>query len=249
MGRWFGGGGPGWGGGGLSGPDPVAQQDRLAAAGRLRSAVALELASGKVWALLIAVQSARGTRRCNGTGHPEWVRCHGPRAGAASHHACGRKELLRCWADSETRHQGVKGPRHGLPATSSRVRTLGKTERRGRGLDFVARDNLADSLMPQDQWCSPYPHSAGPGSTGKGSRTHSGRTPAGDCWLSSAGHHSPGVMLIIHGAPPLERLSGWIPSRTTGGPPANLIRARANRCLRASSRAEGDSDGSKFIYY
>ena len=81
---------------------------RLAAAGRLRSAVALELAAGKVWALPIAVQPARGTRRCNGTGHSEWVRCHGPRAGAESHHACGREELLRCWADSETRPQGSK---------------------------------------------------------------------------------------------------------------------------------------------
>ena len=78
-------------------------QVRLAAAGRLRSAVALELAAGKVWALPIAVQSARGTRRRNGTGHSEWVRCHGLRAGAASHHACGREELPRCWADSETR--------------------------------------------------------------------------------------------------------------------------------------------------
>ncbi len=56
-------------------------QVRLAAAGRLRSAVALELAAGKVWALPIAVQPARGTRCSKGTGHPEWVRCHGPRAG------------------------------------------------------------------------------------------------------------------------------------------------------------------------
>jgi hypothetical protein len=156
-------------------------QVRLAAAGRLRSAVALELVAGKVWALPIAVQPARGTRCSKGTGHPEWVRCHGPRAGAESHHACGREELLRCWADSETRHQGVKGPRHGLPAISSRVRTLGMMERRGRGLDFVARDNLADSLMPQGQWCSPYPYSAGPGPTGAGGRTHTGRTPASDC--------------------------------------------------------------------
>jgi hypothetical protein len=44
--------------------------DRLAAAGRLRSAVALELAAGKVWALPIAVQPARGTHRRNGTGSP-----------------------------------------------------------------------------------------------------------------------------------------------------------------------------------
>jgi hypothetical protein len=81
---------------------------RLAAAGRLRSAVALELAAGKVWALPIAVQPARGIRRRNGTGHSEWVRRHVQRAGAASHHACGREELPRCWADSETRPQGVR---------------------------------------------------------------------------------------------------------------------------------------------
>jgi len=127
-------------------------QVRLAAAGRLRSAVALELAAGKVWALPIAVQSARGTRRRKGTGHSEWVRCHGLRAGAASHHACGREELPRCWADSETRLQGA-----GVPSIPS----LLKTERRGRGLDSVARDNLADRLMAQGQRCLPYPNRLG----------------------------------------------------------------------------------------
>jgi hypothetical protein len=45
-------------------------QVRLAAAGRLRSAVASELAAGKVWAPPIAVQPARGIRRRNGTGSP-----------------------------------------------------------------------------------------------------------------------------------------------------------------------------------
>ena len=40
---------------------------------------------------------------------------------------------------------------------------LCKTERRDRGLDSVARDNPADSLMAQDQWCLPYPNSTGPG--------------------------------------------------------------------------------------
>ncbi len=44
--------------------------DRLAAAGRLRSAVALELVAGKVWALPIAVQPARGIHCRNGTGSP-----------------------------------------------------------------------------------------------------------------------------------------------------------------------------------
>ena len=45
-------------------------QVRLATAGRLRSAVALELAAGKVWALPIAVQPARGIHCRNGTGSP-----------------------------------------------------------------------------------------------------------------------------------------------------------------------------------
>jgi hypothetical protein len=83
-------------------------QVRLAAAGRLRSAVALELAAGKVWALPIAVQiqlvgSSGATARAtlNGLGATACAPV------AASHHACGREELLRCWADSETRLQGV----------------------------------------------------------------------------------------------------------------------------------------------
>ncbi len=45
-------------------------QVQLAAAGRLRSAVALEFAAGKVWELPIAVQPAGGIRRRNGTGSP-----------------------------------------------------------------------------------------------------------------------------------------------------------------------------------
>ncbi len=89
-------------------------KERLAAAVRLRSAVALELVAGKVWALPIAVQSAPNRCPiCSWDPLPQW---HGftlnglgataLRAGAASHHACGREELPRCWADSETRPQG-----------------------------------------------------------------------------------------------------------------------------------------------
>ncbi len=134
----------------------------------MRSAVALELAAGKVWALPIAVQSARGTRRRNGTGHPEWVRCHGPRAGAASHHACRREELLRCWADSETRPQGsCSTPRAACdlepgspPCARRRGGTAGWTQSPGT--------TPADSLTPQDRRCSPYPHSTGPGPTRRG---------------------------------------------------------------------------------
>ena len=84
-------------------------QVRLAAAGRLRSAVALELAAGKVWALPISVQiqlvgSSGATARATLNGLGATARA----PVAASHHACEREELLRCWADSETRPQGSK---------------------------------------------------------------------------------------------------------------------------------------------
>ena len=82
---------------------------RLAAAGRLRSAVALELAAGKVWALPKTVQiqlvgSSGATARATLNGLGATARA----PVAASHHACGREELLRRWADSETRPQGSK---------------------------------------------------------------------------------------------------------------------------------------------
>ena len=122
-------------------------------AGRLRSAVALELAAGKVWALPKTVQiqlvgSSGATARATLNGLGATARA----PVAASHHACGREELLRCWADSETRLQGA-----GVPSIPS----LLKTERRGRGLDPVARDNPADSLMTQGQRCLPYPNRLG----------------------------------------------------------------------------------------
>jgi hypothetical protein len=58
---------------------PVAPESkvRLAAAGRLRSAVALELAAGKVWALLDAVQPLVGSTAATARVHPAWVRRHG----------------------------------------------------------------------------------------------------------------------------------------------------------------------------
>ncbi len=58
---------------------------------------------------------------------------------------------------------------------------LCKTERRARGLDSVTRDNPADSLMPQDRRCLPYPHSTGPGPTRQGVGSIRGRAPASDC--------------------------------------------------------------------
>jgi hypothetical protein len=52
------------------GSTPSISDDRLAAAVRLRSAVALELVAGKVRALLDTVQTARGNHRRNGTSSP-----------------------------------------------------------------------------------------------------------------------------------------------------------------------------------
>ena len=139
----------------------------------MRSAVALELAAGKVWALPISVQiqlvgSSGATARATLNGLGATARA----LVAASHHACGREELLRCWADSETRLQGA-----GVPSIPS----LLKTERRGRGLDSVARDNLADSLMAQGQRCLPYPNLTRPSQSGTGGRPRTGRAPARDC--------------------------------------------------------------------
>ncbi len=50
---------------------------RLAAAVRLRIAVALELVAGKVWALLDAAQPLVGPTVAMARVHPEWVRRHG----------------------------------------------------------------------------------------------------------------------------------------------------------------------------
>ena len=181
-------------------------QVRLAAAGRLRSAVALELAAGKVWALPKTVQiqlvgSSGATARAtlNGLGATACAPV------AASHHACGREELLRCWADSETRLQGA-----GVPSIPS----LLKTGRRGRGLDSVARDNLADRLMAQGQRCLPYPNPTRPGQSVKGGRPLHG---AGRQPVIAESTPSPGGMLNHPRDTALERLSVWI--RNTGGSP------------------------------
>jgi len=181
-------------------------QVRLSAAGRLRSAVALELAAGKVWALPKAVQiqlvgSSGATARATLNGLGATARA----PVAASHHACGREELLRCWADSETRLQGA-----GVPSIPS----LLKTERRGRGLDSVARDNLTDSLMAQGQRCLPYPNPTWPIQSGTGGRPLRG---AGRQPVIAESTPSPGGMLNHPRDTALERLSVWI--RNTGGSP------------------------------
>ena len=88
-------------------------QVRLAAAGRLRSAVALELAAGKVWALPIAVQiqlvgSSGATARATLNGLGATACAPVP----AFHHACGREELPRCWAKLERQTEGQLAEGH-----------------------------------------------------------------------------------------------------------------------------------------
>ncbi len=131
------------------------EEERLAAAVRLRIAVALELVAGKLRALLDTVQTARGYHRRNGTSSP-----------------CMGQELRPCAPvprpTTLAEREGAASALRRLGNPSSRGR-LGppfrRTERQARGLDTVAQDNLADSLMPQDSTCRPYPHSTGPGLT------------------------------------------------------------------------------------
>jgi hypothetical protein len=115
-----------------------------------------------------------------------------------------------------------------------------KTGRRARGLDSVARDNPADSLMPQDRWCLPFPYSTGPGPTRQGVGPAWGRAPASDRWLNQVGHLHPAGCSTVHGAPPLSASQAGF-GLSAGCP--RFSRARANRCC-VPTTAEGDSDGS-----
>ena len=89
-----------------------------------------------------------------------------------------------------------------------------KTERRGRGLDSVARDNLADSLMAQGQRCLPYPNPTWPIQSVTGGRPLRG---AGRQPVIAESTPSPGGMLNHPRDTALELLSVWI--RNTGGSP------------------------------
>ena len=143
-------------------------------------------------------------------------------------HPTTRAQGRSCLGVGPTRKPVLKG------------RLLCKTGRRAHGLDSVARDNLADSLMPQDRRCLPYPHSTGPGPTRQGVGPAWGRAPASDRWLNQVGHLHPAGRSTVHGAPPLSASQAGF--GLPAGRPRNR-RARANRCC-VSTTAEGDSDGS-----
>jgi hypothetical protein len=125
--------------------------------------------------------------------HPEWVRRH-----------CLARQ---CRIPPRLRKGGAASVLGRLGNPSSRAGSTPpscKTERRARGLDSVARDNPADSLMPQDGLCLPYPHSTGPGPTRQGVGPTWGRAPASDRWPNQVGHLHPAGCLIVRGAPPLS---------------------------------------------
>jgi hypothetical protein len=208
-------------------------QVRLAAAGRLRSAVALELVAGKVRAHPRHRPNARGNSPRNGTSSP----CMGQEPRPSGRHRVPprlRKDGS-CFGVGPTRipHQGAgSGP------------PFGKTERRARGLDFVARDNPADSLMPQGSTCWPYPHSTEPGLTRLGAGPHQAGRRRVIVGSTQVGHPSPRRDVRVRGARPLSASQAGF-GLSTGGSPAlqRQVGARADRCC-AWSAAEGDSDGS-----
>jgi hypothetical protein len=121
---------------------------------------------------------------------------------------------------------------------------FGKTERRARGLDFVARDKPADSLMPQGSTCWPYPHSTEPGLTRLGAGPHQAGRRRVIVGSTQVGHPSPRRDVRVRGARPLSASQAGF-GLSTGGSPAlqRQVGARADRCC-AWSAAEGDSDGS-----
>ncbi len=159
----------------------------------MRSAVALELVTRKVWALLDAVQPLVGSTAVTARVHPAWVRRHGLAR------QCRFPPRLRKGGDAS-----VLG-RLGNP--SSRAGATPPSERRrggARRLDLVARDYLADSLMPQaESACRTLTQ------LGLGLRN----------WeLNSSWTPSPGGTLNRPQGTSLEGLSDWI--RIIGGPPA-----------------------------
>ena len=113
-----------------------------------------------------------------------------------------------CFGVGPTRKPVFKEP--GVPSIPS----LLKTERRGRGLDSVAGDNPADSLMAQGQRCLPYPNSTRPSQSIMGGRPPHG---AGRQPVIAESPPSPGGMLNHPRDTALELLSVWI--RNTGGSP------------------------------
>ncbi len=111
--------------------------DRLAAAGRLRTAVALELVAGKVWAPL-NTPKASSCRCCAGMG-PRSTR-QGPRPPAAG------QDLPRPLA------KGAALVLIRLGSPSARMRSTPpctRLEGRTRGLDTVTRDHPSSNLMPR----------------------------------------------------------------------------------------------------
>jgi hypothetical protein len=132
---------------------PVARESTLnvlAAAMRLRFAVALELVAGQTWATLRPDLDC-GTHCPGGTAYTECVRGTASAASRLSLHARSGRWAVSAQADSEPRPQDQR-------QCHPRERRRGRT----RGLDSVARDIPPDNLMPRAalRWLQPSLHRA-----------------------------------------------------------------------------------------
>jgi hypothetical protein len=168
-------------------------QVRLAAAVRLRIAVALELVAGKVRALLDTVQTARGYSCRNGTSSPcmgQELRPCVPASGPTT--LAEREELLRCWADSDSAPRG----RLGLP-----LREDGKAGPRA-GLSRPGQPRRQPDASRST--CRPYPHSTGPGLTRLGAGLHRAGRRRVNAGSTHVGHPSPRRDDNVRGARPLS---------------------------------------------
>ena len=124
------------------------------------------------------------------------------RASAASHHACGREELLLCWADSETRPQG---PARATLLKDRKVGPLAGLSRPGQPRRQPDASRSTVPAVPSLNWARAHE---------TGSRTsRAGRRPVIG-GSTQVGHLHPAGRYRPRGTS-LERPSGWI--RTTDG--------------------------------
>jgi hypothetical protein len=172
----------------------------------LRSAVALELVAGKVWALLDAVQPLVGFTVATARVHPEWVRGHGLARRCRFPPRLRKGGAASVLGDSETRPQGpalVEDGKAGLRAGLSRP---GQPRRQ----PDASRPTVC--AVPSLNWARAYE---------TGSRPPRGPS---DRWPNQVGHFRPVGRSTVHGAPPLSASQAGFGLPTMPGPRQPLLR-------------------------